>query len=628
MLVNESGYWLIHPQSKNEWGFMFANNITFARKYPKLWHAINKNQRLKQHYIDDNLLTYATIFFNTIGSNNKNKETEKNNSLWKIIAFAPPKLINQLHSDFFKRNALFYGIIFLLIAIGAFLLARLQIYNQKSEAQGEYERSFRTILESMELIAVTLDRDGNIIFCNHSFLTLSGYTLHEVLQRNWFHSFVDDNEQNDRYQRFASAFETGISCGYREGEIVIKNGSKRLIGSNSTLSYDSQNQAISITFIGTDITEQRHIENELRKASQAIEQSPNTVLITDTDGHIVYSNPKFTELTGYTKEEVLGQNPKILQSGETDTNDYRNLWNALKNGKEWIGEFHNKKKNGELYWESARISAIKDNDGNITHFLAVKEDITEKKELAEEVELRNKEIAKNELLAGVGKMANMIAHDLRNPLSSIKMGMQILHSLPNKSIGEEGKELIDIGLEQVQYMESILTDLLSFSRPDKLNLEWISIEKLLDTSLISIQNQVEKGSVIINTDYQTGLPTIHADKTKIRQVFSNLISNALQALRPQDDQKSVISISSFITITDFGPMMEVQIADNGIGIDEATQKKLFEPFFTTRAKGTGLGLAIVKRIIDQHHGYIRVVSEPYSGTTMCVTLPLSIGSMS
>ncbi len=624
MLVNESGYWLIHPQAKNEWGFMFANNITFASKYPKLWPEINKNQRLKQHYIDNNLLTYATIFFNTIGSNNKNKETQKNNNLWKIIAFAPPQLINQLHSDFFKRNALFYSIIFLLITIGAFLLARLQIYNQKSEAQGEYERSFRTILESMELIAITLDRDGNIIFCNHSFLALSGYTLNEVLQRNWFHSFVDDKEQNDRYQRFASAFETGISCGYREGEIVIKNGTKRLIGSNSTLSYDSQNQAISITFIGTDITEQRHIENELRKASQAIEQSPNTVLITDTDGHIVYSNPKFTELTGYTKEEVLGQNPKILQSGETDNNDYKNLWSALKNGKEWLGEFHNKKKNGELYWESARISAIKDNDGNITHFLAVKEDITEKKALEEEVALRSKEIAKNELLAGVGKMANMIAHDLRNPLSSIKMGMQILHSLPNKSIGEEGKELIDIGLEQVQYMESILTDLLSFSRPDKLNLEWISIEKLLDTSLISIQNQVEKDSVIINTDYQTGLPTIHADKTKIRQVFSNLISNALQALRPDDDQKSVISISSFITITDFGPMMEVQIADNGIGIDEQTQEKLFEPFFTTRAKGTGLGLAIVKRIIDQHHGYIRVVSEPYSGTTMCVILPLSM----
>ncbi|MCU7968947.1 MAG: PAS domain S-box protein [gamma proteobacterium symbiont of Bathyaustriella thionipta] len=321
---------------------------------------------------------------------------------------------------------------------------------------------------------------------------------------------------------------------------------------------------------------------------------------------------------------MLDKNPKILQSGETDNNDYKNLWNALNNGKEWIGEFHNKKKNGELYWESARISAIKDTDGSISHFLAVKEDITEKKRLAEEVELRNKEIAKNELLAGVGKMANMIAHDLRNPLSSIKMGMQILHGQSEKPIGEEGKELIDIGLEQVQYMESILTDLLSFSRPDQLNLEWISIEKLLDTALISTQNEIEKNAVTINTEYQTGLPTINADKTKIRQVFSNLISNALQALKIAENKKPTISISSFITITDLGPMLEVQIADNGIGIDKDTQMKLFEPFFTTRAKGTGLGLAIVKRIIDQHHGYIRINSEPDEGTTMCVILPLSL----
>ncbi|RKZ96550.1 MAG: PAS domain-containing sensor histidine kinase [Gammaproteobacteria bacterium] len=630
MLLNESGYWLIHPQSKNEWGFMFSNPTTFASQHPQLWQEVSHNNRTTQQYIDNSLLTYATIFFNAIGTNNtpagkeKNTLNSKNKSLWKIIAFAPSELINQSHADFFQRNALFYGIIFILIAIGAFLLARLQIYNQKSEAQGEYERSFRNILESMDLLAITLDRDAKVIFCNHSFLNLSGYKLDDIINCNWFEKFVDPNERAERKERFTQTFVSGISGGHREGEVIIKNGSKRLIGSSSTLSYDSNNIPVSITFIGTDITEQRYTENELRKASQAIEQSPNTVLITDTEGHIVYSNPKFTELTGYTKEEVLGENPKILQSGETDKNDYKNLWSALKNGKEWIGEFHNKKKNGELYWESARISAIKDTDGNITHFLAVKEDITEKKLLAEEVKLRNDEIAKNELLAGVGKMANMIAHDLRNPLSSIKMGMQILHGLPDKPIGEEGKELIDIGLEQVQYMESILTDLLSFSRPEQLNLEWISIEKLLDTSLVSVQSQIEKNTVTINTDYQTGLPTIHADKTKMRQVFSNLISNALQALKTQDDQEPVISISSFISMTDLGPMLEVQIADNGIGIDKETQKKLFEPFFTTRAKGTGLGLAIVKRIIDQHKGFIRVNSEPFSGTTMSIILPISL----
>ncbi len=625
MLVNESGYWLIHPQSKNEWGFMFGNTNTFASEHPQLWQEIINNPRISQQYFENNLLTYATLFFNRTGSTNKsNKHPVKKLGFWKIIAFASPQLLNQLHIDFFQRNVLFYSIIFLLIAIGAFLLARLQIYNQKSEAQGEYERSFRNILESMELIAITLDKDARIIFCNHSFLQFTGYHLADIIKQNWFNIFTDSTEREDKQQQFNQLFIGAHNVGHREEQIIIKNSKKRLFGFSSTLSYDAQRQAISITFIGTDITEQRYTENELRKASQAIEQSPNTVLITDIDGQIIYTNPKFTELTGYSKDEVLGKNPKILQSGETANNDYKALWHALNNGKEWIGEFHNRKKNGELYWESARISAIKDTQGNITHFLAVKEDITEKRRLAEEVKLRNKEIAKNELLAGVGKMANMIAHDLRNPLSSIKMGMQILHASPDNPLGDEGKELIDIGLEQVHYMESILTALLSFSRPDQLNLEWISIEKLLDTSLISVQRKIDKNKVTINKDYQTGLPTVHADKTKIRQVFSNLLSNSLQALENQDNKGAVISISLFITITDLGPMLEVQIADNGVGIDQATQKKLFEPFFTTRAKGTGLGLAIVKRIMDQHKGYISVNSEPSSGTTISIILPLSL----
>ena len=639
MLVNESGYWLIHPQSKNEWGFMFANPTTFATQHPNLWKDIQNNPRITQQYIDNNLLTYATIFFNSTGTQHRPvKKTQKNsnptdssvndflpnkNGLWKIIAFAPPELLKQSGSEFIKRNALFYFIIFLLIAIGAFLLARLQIYNQISEAQGEYERSFRNILESMDLIAITLNKEGQVIFCNHSFINLSGYKMEEVINTDWFNFFVDKNERINRKDNFIQVFKKGIVGGHGEGEIIIKDGSKRLIGWSSTLSYDRQQSPISITFIGTDITEQKYVENELRKASQAIEQSPNTVMITDTSGHIVYTNPKFTELTGYQKKEVLGQNPKILQSGETQKIDYQNLWNALKNDKEWVGEFHNKKKNGELYWEAARISAIKDTAGNVTHFLAVKEDITEKKQLAEEVELRNKEIAKNELLAGVGKMANMIAHDLRNPLSSIKMGMQILNKQNDQPLGEDGKELIDIGLEQVHYMECILSDLLSFSRPDQINLEWVSIEKLLDTSLISVQSQIDEHKVTINTDYQTGLPTINADKTKMRQVFSNLVINSLQALKGLPGRASVISISAFLNITDLGPMIEIQIADNGTGIDEDTQKKLFEPFFTTRAKGTGLGLAIVKRIVEQHKGHIRVVSEASHGTTICIILPIS-----
>ncbi|MFK5986295.1 MAG: PAS domain S-box protein [Pseudomonadota bacterium] len=625
MLINENGYWLIHPQGKFEWGFMFSLPQSFAKHYPQLWEHIKKDPYLGQAYINNSLLTYSTVTYNTKG----NPLSDNENALdikpkwWKIIAFAPAKLLNQSHSEFIKRNSLFYIILFMVLVFGAFLLARLQINKQKAEAQSEYERSFRNILESMELIAITLDTEAKIIFCNQSFINLSGYSSKELCNSHWFECYVEEHERKKRLKLFFDSIKSGNSGGQGEGEIIIKDGSKRLIGWSSTLSYNSQNMPVSITFIGTDITEQRHTENELRKASQAVEQSPSTVMITDTSGKIVYSNPRFTELTGYTKQEVIGKTPKILSSGETHKDDYNNLWQAIKDGREWVGEFHNKKKNGELYWEAARISAIKDAQGKITNFLAVKEDITEKKQLAAEVELRNKEIAKNEILAGIGKMASMIAHDLRNPLSSIKMGMQILQNQSNKTDGVEEQELIHIGLEQVHYMESILSDLLSFSRPDQLNAEWLAVDKLLDTSLISVQKQIDENKVNISIHYQTGLPTIFVDKTKMRQIFSNLVTNALQAMTKEQHKPSKLTISVTLKLTDDGPKLEIIIADNGLGIDKSTQKKLFEPFFTTRAQGTGLGLAIVKRFIEQHKGSIIIDSEINLGTSAIINLPIS-----
>jgi PAS domain S-box-containing protein len=623
MLVNEKGFWLIHPQGKYEWDFMFSKSNTFASQYPKIWQQIESNKELDQKLINNSLLTYASV---DITSHTTQNNINNKQDLWKIIAYAPPLLLNQPRYEFMNRNGLFYLILLIAFSIGSLLLARLQINKQQAEAQSEYDRSFRNILESMDLIAITLNKDAKIIFCNQAFTKLSGYLPKEICKRNWYKLFVASQNQKKRREAFENIFKLGVCSTQGESEIIVKDGSKRLIWWSSTLSYDKYNTPVSITFIGNDITQQRFMESELRKASQAIEQSPSTVMITDLSGNIVYSNPKFTELTGYTKEEVIGKNPRILSSGEMVEDDYYELWQALTNGKEWVGEFHNRKKNGELYWESARISAIKDSSGKITHFLALKEDITEKKQLSAEVELQNQEIADNKLLSGIGKMASMIAHDLRNPLSSIKMGMQILQNQTDKVIGEQEIELIHIGLEQVQYMESILSDLLSFSRPDQLNSEWLAMDKLLDTSLISIQKQAEKNKILIKTNYQTGLPTIYIDKTKMRQVFSNLIMNAVQAhhLGDKENQpQAEIIISAFLTTTELGTKMEITIKDNGIGIEDLTLNKLFEPFFTTKAQGTGLGLAIVKKIIEQHNGLISIRSEYLKGTQVTVSLPIS-----
>lgn len=360
--------------------------------------------------------------------------------------------------------------------------------------------------------------------------------------------------------------------------------------------------------------------DRLRQLSRAVEQSPVSIMITDPQAHIEYVNPKFSELTGYSLDEIRGRTPRLLQSGDTARTDYLTLWETINGGNEWRGTFHNRKKNGELYWEAASISPITDEQGNVTHFLAIKEDVTELKRLQEELNERHTELLKSRALANMGEMANMIAHDLRNPLSSVKMGMQILskQAAPHLDVGEN--ELIAIGLEQIRYMEEILRDLLSYSRPDALRLSWVNLNKVLENTINSLQRDISEHNAAIRCDFQSRLPTINADEMRLRQVFANLISNALQANEGNGRAPEVV-ITTRLSVDNPQEGIRVEILDNGPGIDPSVADSLFEPFVTTRAKGTGLGLAIVKRIVDQHGGSVTLGAANTGGTRVRVTLP-------
>ena len=195
----------------------------------------------------------------------------------------------------------------------------------------------------------------------------------------------------------------------------------------------------------------------------------------------------------------------------------------------------------------------------------------------------------------MGRMASMIAHDLRNPLSSVKMTLQILGKQPGVKANAEADELRQISLSQIRYMEEILSDMLTYSRPDKIKPEWITIDKVIDMAVSLSERNIEEYAVMLRTRYHPGLPTLYGDATKLRQVFANLITNAAQATRGVENPQ--VSIDAMVELAESGTAIRVEICDNGCGIEEEEQSKVFEPFFTTRTKGTGLGLAIVKRIL-------------------------------
>lgn len=621
VLLNCDAYWLSNPDKKNEWGFMFDKKQTFSTAYPAAWKKIKAGES-GQFSNHQGMFTYTTIRPFQLEKTGHNIGAAP--VTWRTVSFMP---IAQLSvTPLLRQHLPMYGYMLILILIGSLFITRLTVKHHHAVSQIEFEKQFRKTLENIDLLAVSINTQNKIEFCNNALLQLTGWQHKDVIGADWFSLFIP-REQRSQHRKVLNKLLNSKNAPLRHESVIQKhNGDLIQVTWNYSLIQDGDLQTIGLTCIGNDVTETRETEEMLHKLFMAVEQSPSTVMITNTKGQIEYVNPKFTELTGYSFEEIKGRTPRILSSGETNSDEYTRLWSTISKGGEWLGVFHNKKKNGELYWESARISAVRDAYGNITHYLAVKEDITERKRLETKVDNINREIANNKALAATGQMASMIAHDLRNPLSSIKMGLQILGKKTGKQWGDEEKELREIALQQVGYMEEILDDLLSYSRPEALKPEWISIDKLLNTAVIFAQKQIRDYGIEIRTWYEPGLPTLHGDSSKLRQAFGNMIINAAQATESQQvgsqtGESPWISISASLELGKNRPKIRIEICDNGHGIEQEKAQQLFEPFFTTRTKGTGLGLAIVKRIITQHQGNVHLQPANDGGTCAIVILP-------
>ncbi len=371
-----------------------------------------------------------------------------------------------------------------------------------------------------------------------------------------------------------------------------------------------------------ELGERTKAEERLRKLSHAVDQSPLSIVITDRHGTIEYANPHFSQLTGYPLDELLGKNPRILKSGFTPPDEYRNLWDTILGGGEWRGEFHNLKKNGEYFWEMAMISPIRDQSGAISNFIAIKEDITERKRL--ESQLRH-----SQKMEAIGQLAGGIAHDFNNILTAIIgyatiMQMQI-------SAESRLRSTVDHILATAERGASLTQGLLAFSRkqvsdPGRVNLNEI-IERVNKLLVRLIGEDIHLKTVLAEQE----LPVM-ADSIQIEQVLMNLATNARDAM-PDGGTiviKTEVAVldTLFMTSHGFGEQGSyalLTVSDTGCGMDEETVKRIFEPFYTTKetGKGTGLGLSIVYGIIKKHGGFIVCHSAAGKGTAFQIYLPLT-----
>lgn len=394
--------------------------------------------------------------------------------------------------------------------------------------------------------------------------------------------------------------------------------------------YDAAGELIGLTTVGLDLTEQKRAEDRIRQLSQAVEQSPEAIIITNAAEEIEYVNPAFTTITGYSFAEAKGRKPDFLGSGQTPAAVHEALHPTVLAGQTYRCEFINQKKSGELYWVQAVISPIKDDQGRITHLLAIQADITERKRIEQERARLEAHLRQSQRLETIGTLAGGIAHDFNNILTPIIGYTELaLAALP-------ADHPIQADLERVTKAAGRASDLvrqiLMFSR--QLEQERITIElQPLIKEVLTLLRPSLPTTIEIRQEIAPDCGPILADPAQFNQVLMNICTNAYQAM---EQTGGVLTISlTQVQQRDLDPALKstldqsayasLKVTDTGHGMDAATLDRAFEPFFTTRppGQGTGLGLSVVHGIVKSHHGAILASSEMGRGTTFELYFPIA-----
>ncbi len=472
---------------------------------------------------------------------------------------------------------------------------------------------FRTLInQSSDSIEITDPHTGRFLDANEIAWKSLGYTREELLSKTVF----DIDPGIDKV-----SFFNPDSMLKKTGFMIVKGYHYRKDGTKFPVEVNLRYINLErdyVVAVSRDVSQQEKALEEINKLSKAVEQSPVSIIIADTKGNMVYVNPKLCKLTGYTKEEILGKNPRIFKSGYTSPEEYKNMWEKISSGKEWKGELCDKMKNGTFIWESVTISAIKNSTGKITHYLAVKEDITERKKY--EDELRAAKVkAENANRAKDLFLANM-SHELRTPLIGIlgysEMLMESLGNTENggmaKGIKRSGKRLLNT-----------LNLLLNLTRIESEKFEISITGKNIIEELQFVFTMFKGAALEKNLDYsliiQEDNLTAKVDSGLLTVILENLINNALKFTN-----KGCIEVTA-------GKQSDgkifIKVKDTGIGIDKKHFDKIFEEFsqvsegINREFQGTGLGLAISKKYVEILNGTIIVDSKLGEGSTFIIILP-------
>ncbi|MBE7537391.1 MAG: PAS domain S-box protein [Opitutaceae bacterium] len=470
---------------------------------------------------------------------------------------------------------------------------------------------------SVEL-ALVRGPDGRVVAVNQAFARKFGVPV-----QNWCGSdpsvlIHSDDLKSWKHctQRLAHA---PFRCSHEDRWLTAQGW--RWIAWEENAVRDEEGLIVAFRAIGRDVTKRRLSEEHFHKLANAVEQSPLAVVITTPEGLVQYVNPRYTQITGYTLEEIFEKDIQVLRTGFSNDSDYERFFATVSAGREWRGELCTPCKNDRKVWEFVQVSPIRNHSDEITHLLCLREDITERKKLEDQLRQAQK-------MESLGTLAGGIAHDFNNMLAIISGFTEIAMA---RSAGNEDqqrflKEIYNASQRAVGLVRQILT----FSRKAEVSYRPVSVNRLI-RDLGGMFAETFPRTIAFELQLADGLPLIAADQNQLQQVVMNLCVNARDAM-PDGGRITVSTCKvSGLSISRLNADARheyvcIRVTDTGCGIPQQVRERIFEPFFTTKqeAGGTGLGLSVVYGVISNHKGFIDLESTPGQGSTFLVYLPIEL----
>ena len=455
-----------------------------------------------------------------------------------------------------------------------------------------------------------------------------------------YEKFMEAVHPDDR-ERVQAAVSQGVKTGTPyaiEHKVLHPNGNVHYVAEQGEVYFNEAGVAVSMHGTVLDITEQKKARDDLtretqerqsatslvQRLSQAIDQSPNMVFITDVKGAIEYVNAKFIEVSGFTAQDAIGKNPNILSSGNTPKATYQDLWQTILGGRVWRGELEDLQKDGTHFWASVTIAPIREGgDGEITHFVSVHEDITQRKDAERQMhEAKEHAMAASRTKSEI--MANM-SHELRTPLNAIigfsgTMKAEIFGPLDGK-YAEYANDIHDSG----EHLLALINDILDVSAIEagklELHEEDLDIGGVVGSAMQMVKHHADEGQVKLSQTVPKGLPLLFADNRRLKQILLNLLSNAIKFTPPNGEVKVSAALED-------EKALAIVVQDTGIGMSPDELNKALSIFgqvdsgLNRKLEGTGLGLPLTIGLIELHNATYEIHSHKGQGTTVTVRFPL------